>query len=97
MVRPSALCDVEDVEVDVGAEDVGAGPGRDRVETAQFAVHIDHHRIVGEARRKFLPGAGVDRPQVAGDRRGQAQFLREIARSEASFTILSGSTVPNAV
>ena len=44
----------------------------------QLAVHIDHHRIVCEARRKFLLGAGVDRPQVSGDRPGQAQFLREL-------------------
>ena len=32
----------------VSPEDVGAGPIRDRVETAQLAVHIDHNRIVGE-------------------------------------------------
>ena len=39
----------------------------------QFAVHIDDHRIVCETRPKFVRGAGVDRPQVAGDRPGQVQ------------------------
>ncbi len=36
----------------------------------QFAVHIDDNGIVCETRQKFVRGAGVDRPQVVGDRLG---------------------------
>ena len=57
-----------------------SAPGliRDPVEAGQFSGHIDDNRIVCEPRPTFVRGAGVDRPQVVGDRPGQAQCRHEL-------------------